>query len=36
VPDVDEVEAGIEGGVEDRHDVVAGQRKDAPATDTVK
>ena len=29
VAHMDEVEAGIEGGVEDRHDVIAGQREDA-------
>jgi hypothetical protein len=29
VADMDKIEAGIEGGVEDRHDVVAGQREDA-------
>ena len=36
VPHVNEVDAHIQGGVEDRHDVVAGQREDAPAADTAK
>jgi hypothetical protein len=36
VPHVNEVDAGIQRGVEDRHDVVAGQREDASAADTAK
>ena len=34
--DVNEVDAGVERGVEDRHDVVAGQREHAPAAKAVK
>ena len=34
--DVNQVEAGIERGIEDRHDVVAGQREDAPAAKTLQ
>ena len=36
VAHVDEVDARVERGVEDRHDVVAGQREDAPAADAAK
>jgi hypothetical protein len=36
VPHVNEVDARIQRGIEDRHDVVAGQREDTPATETAK
>ena len=36
VADVNEVDAGIQRGVEDRHDVIAGQREDASAAEAAK
>src|ERR1700688_3679913 len=36
VAHVNEVDVRIQRGVEDRHDVVAGQREDAPAADAAK
>jgi hypothetical protein len=36
VPDVNEVNAGVECGIEDRHDVVAGKREDASAASPVQ
>ena len=36
VADVDQIEIGIEGGVEDRHDVIAGQREHAAAAETLE
>ena len=36
VAHVDEIEAGIERGVEDRHDVIAGQREHAPAAEALQ
>jgi hypothetical protein len=36
MPDVNEIDAGIERGIKDRHDVVAGQREHPPAAETVK
>ena len=36
VADMNEIDAGVERSVEDRHDVVAGEREDAPAADAVK
>ena len=36
VPHVNKVDTRIQRGVEDRHDVVAGQREDAPAADAAK
>jgi hypothetical protein len=33
---VNKVDARIQRGVEDRHDVIAGQREDAPAADAAK
>jgi hypothetical protein len=36
VPHVNEVDARIQRGIEDRHDVVAGQREDTSAAETAK
>ena len=36
VADVDEIEAGVERGVEDRHDVVAGEREHALAAEALE
>ena len=36
VPHVNEVDVRIQRGIEDRHDVVAGQREDTSAADTAK
>ena len=36
VPHVNEVDARIQRGIENRHDVVPGQREDASAAETAK
>jgi hypothetical protein len=36
VSHVNEVNAGVERGIEDRHDVVAGKREDASAAHTMQ